>query len=222
MMRENNLLASTVLLIASSLTIGSFGKGEPAKAAVITFDDAIRGASEYQFDGDGDGINDVIFSTEDPLGFNTAGPGPNMSFVQEPGLEGTSLLNTDLRVDFLVGATDYLQFGFALNTGRESNDVFSNIEVYDKNSQLLTSVTELAKFTSPNGSGRSSFPEGLLKATFQGTAAYAKLNFNSDSSRYIIDNFEGNFGSTEVPEPLATLALLGIGVVGLNLRRRKQ
>ena len=32
-------------------------------AAVITFDDAITGSTSYEFDGDDDMTNDVIFST---------------------------------------------------------------------------------------------------------------------------------------------------------------
>ncbi|MBA2624599.1 MAG: hypothetical protein H0U89_03195 [Acidimicrobiia bacterium] len=81
----------------------------------ITFNQVITGARTFSFDGDGDGLPDVIFSTTDPAGFNTTGPGSNQMFINEPGLEGTALLNPDLRVDFLVGAEDSLQFGFALN-----------------------------------------------------------------------------------------------------------
>jgi len=37
------------------------------------FDDAIVGATTYQFDSDGDGIR-MLFLHDDPSGFNTAGP----------------------------------------------------------------------------------------------------------------------------------------------------
>ena len=37
-----------------------------ANAAILTFDDIITGATSYSFDGDGDTIDDVIFTTTDP------------------------------------------------------------------------------------------------------------------------------------------------------------
>ena len=70
-----------------------------APAATVTFDNLVAGVTSYGFDGDGDTIHDVIFQTADPLGFNTSGPGPFQVYVQQAGLEGTSLLNPDLRVD---------------------------------------------------------------------------------------------------------------------------
>ncbi len=182
----------------------------PAGAAVITFDDAISGEIAYSFDGDGDGVDDVIFSTTDPDGFNTVGPGPNQSYIDEPGLEGTTRISPDLRVDFLVGAVGTLQFGFALNTPREFIDGVT-FDVFDGSDTLLASANLLAAFTTPDGINPSSFPEGLLSVSFAGTAAYATFDFSSfTASRYIIDNFEGTFGSTEIPEP-PLLALLAMG-----------
>lgn len=84
-------------------------------AATVTFSNLIAGVTSYGFDGDGDTIADVIFSTSDPLGFNTSGPGPFQLYVTQPGLEGTSLLNPDLRVDFLHGATGSIQFGLGVS-----------------------------------------------------------------------------------------------------------
>jgi hypothetical protein len=49
-----------------------------------------------------------------------------------------------------------------------------------------------------------------------GTASYALFDFNSDFGRYIIDNFEGTYGTTEVesvPEPASTLGILALGVL---------
>jgi len=196
-----------------------------AGAVLLTFNDAITGATSYSFDGDGDSIDDVVFSTTDPLGFNSAGPGLNMTYINEPGLEGTSALNPDLRVDFLVGAYDFLNFGFALSAFTEASDVWASFEVYDEYDNLLTSDFEYGLFTLPNGTDPSSFPEGRIETTFAGKAAYALFNFNVygfEDGRYIIDNFEGNFGSTEVvPEP-TTLLLLGLGLAGAGVFRRKR
>jgi hypothetical protein len=165
-----------------------------ANAALLTFDDAISGATSYSFDGDGDTIYDVIFSTTDSFGFNTVGPGSNMTYIQEPGLEGTSLLSPDLRVDFLVGAVDALTFGFALDSYTE--DDTATFTVYDSSAAVLASTTVTGLYTLPGGN-QSSFPEGEVSVTFAGVAAYATFDFTSDWGRYIIDNFEGTFGSTE-------------------------
>ncbi len=77
-------------------------------------------------------------------------------------------------------------------------------------------------FSLPDGVNPSSFPEGVVQVAFPGVAAYALFDLSNDVSggqRYIIDNFEGTFGSTEVvPEP-GTLALIGIGLAGLCIVR---
>ncbi|MDY6973047.1 MAG: PEP-CTERM sorting domain-containing protein [Thermodesulfobacteriota bacterium] len=201
-----------------------FGMSVSANSALITFDDAISGATSYAFDGDGDSVDDVIFSTTDPGGFNTAGPGPNMTYIDEPGLEGTSLLPTDLRVDFLVGAEDSLSFGFALNLSTE--DGTASFSIYDASDNLLASITETGLFTDTGGGTSSDFPEGYISLAFAGTAAYATFDFVSDPEfgRYIIDNFEGNFGTTEIdpiPEP-STILLMGAGLLGLVGYGRKR
>ena len=205
-----------MLAALSAATLAGSLAASPAAATIITFDDAISGATTFNFDADNDGLDDVTFSTTDPAGFNTAGPGPNQQFINEPGLEGTTLLNPDLRVDFLVGAEGSLKFGFAINQGDDLAGaiVFS---VFDAGNNLLASATGDAV------KGTSSFPEGLLTVTFAGTAAYATFDFNNSiaGQRYIIDNFEGAFGTTEnpVPEPAIWLQLiLGFGVAGAALR----
>jgi hypothetical protein len=206
--------AFTFMVILAAVTVTS-------QAALLTFDDAISGATSYSFDGDGDSIDDVIFTTADPYGFNTTGPGLNMTYINEPGLEGTSLLPEDLRVDFLVGAEDSLAFGFALDTFRE--DETATFNVYDASDNLLASSTVIGQYTA-TGMGQSNFPEGYISVTFAGTAAYATFDFTSFYGRYIIDNFEGTFGTTEVnpiPAPGAMI-LAGMGSMLVGWLRRRQ
>ena len=193
-----------------------------AHSAVITFDSVVSGSTSFGFDGDGDSINDVIFSTTDPFGFNTTGPGPNMTHIQEPGLEGTTTISPDLRVDFLNGAASNINFGFAMNTSQGNADGVT-FSVFDAANNLLVSAFQLADFTLPNGTDPSDFPEGIMNVNFSGIAAYATFDFSDvTADRYIIDNFSGTFGSTEsIPEP-STLALLGVGLIGLGLSRKKK
>lgn len=210
-------------LISLFVTLGIIFTFGTSQAILLTFDDAITGATSYSFDGDGDSIDDVIFSTTDASGFNTSGPGPNMSYIDEPGLEGTTLISPDLRVDFLNGAVTNLGFGFAMNnlSGPVDGVLFS---VYDSSDNLLNSILQTANFTSTTA-GTSSFPEALVSLNFSGLASYATFDFSqSQSSRYILDNFNGTFGSTEdvsVPEP-SILALLSLGIFGIGVARRKK
>jgi len=86
-------------------------------AVTLTFDEAISGEVIFEFDADSDAMPDAVFTTTDPGGFNTVGPGPNQLYIDEPGLEGTTTLPEDLRVDFPNGAVDSLGFGFAVSGG---------------------------------------------------------------------------------------------------------
>ena len=183
-----------------------------AEAAVLTFDGLIPGATSYTLDADADGVKDVIFSTSDPSGMNTSGPGALMSHIQEPGLEGPTSLPTDIRVDFLRGARHSLKFGFALATADEDKTL--TFTIYDASDTPLASQTQTATYTWPGGN-RSNFPEGLITVDFPGTAAYATFDASLEDSRFIIDNFQGTYGSTEIPESGSLFGLLCLTLAGL-------
>ena len=114
-----------------AIFLGLASASSAASAAQITFNDVVTGATSYAFDGDGDGIKDVTFSTTDPGGFRTIGPGLNQSYILEPGLEGTSLLPVDLRVDFAKGPTGTLTFAFALNSSVAAPAYAATFQVFD-------------------------------------------------------------------------------------------
>jgi hypothetical protein len=83
---------------------------------------------------------------------------------------------------------------------------------------LLGSASVPGVFTATPG-GTSSFPEGEVSVAFSGIASYATFDFVTQGGRYIIDNLEGTFGSTEeVPEPGVSLLLIALAV-GTRLRR---
>jgi hypothetical protein len=181
----------------------------PAKAnasdVTITFDDAIRGETSYAFDADGDNQSDAIFTTDDPFGFNTVGPGPYMTYIHEPGLEGSSNLPVSLRIEFTVGATNSLSFGFAVS--EQTENFGCTFEVFDQAGNLLASTFTQARFTTLPSGQRSSFPEGLVTATFAGVGRYATIRF-TNSARYIIDDFAGTFGTTQRIERFSTEGFL--------------
>ena len=190
----------------------------PASAVTITFDDIVRGVTSYGYDADFDGIIDATFSTADNSGFNSFGPGANQLYISEPGIEGTQLLPVDLRVDFSTGAVGSLGFGFAVSSGSDAPGAV-RFSIYDLNNTLLSSVIADAL------KGASTFPEGLVNLGFSGTASYATFDFlqSNGSTRYIVDNFTGSFGSAGgVPEPAVWAQfLLGFGFVGYYARRRR-
>jgi hypothetical protein len=234
MLRLDSGVNMNINKIVPTVLIGSFLLfSSLSQAAVITFDTLVSGATSFEFDADGDSTNDVKFSTTDPGGFNKAGPGSNMSFINEPGLEGTTSLSPDLRVDFLNGATTNITFGFA-------EIVLGDLKfsIFDNTDSLLAYSTVPSVFTKPDGTNPSDFPEAKMNLDFGGVASYALFDFevlcentdllgeNCGLARYIIDNFSGTFGSTEEISPIpvpAAFWLFGtalIGIAGFSRRRK--
>lgn len=129
-------------------------------AALITFDHtALAGHQSVSLDGDRDGVNDIMFSTVDPHGFNEVGPGMNQTYIDETGLEGSSLLDPDLRVDFLFGASTFVSLGFALASSVEDASFYATLRLFDRMGRELASATAPGAFTGP----LNFFPEGKLR-----------------------------------------------------------
>jgi hypothetical protein len=192
-----------------------------AAGAIVTFDDFVQGEDSLGFDADADGITDVIFSTPFEGGFNAQGPGPNQSYVNEPGLAAMASLfyPDDLRVNFLYGATNSIGFGFALNSSTVSDAYFAELRLFNSAGTEIAYASVPGAYTPmPIPGGRSHFPEGRVVVNFSDVASYGLFNFGAEFNQYIIDNFEGSFGSTErvpeVPEP-ATSVLMGLGVAAI-------
>jgi len=205
-MKKYNVLSiaifSTVLLFSNI-----------SNAVTIDFNTLVSGSTSFGFDSDGDFIDDVIFSTTDPSGFNTVGPGSNQSFINEPGLEGTTALSPDLRVDFLNGAVTNLSFGFAVDTFGSGVDGVS-FSIFDSSDTLLNSTFQFGNYSLPS----SSFPEGFVDLSFLGIASYAIFDFSNNSApRYIIDDFT----LSPVPVPAAAW-LFGSALLGFFGFSRKK
>jgi PEP-CTERM motif len=171
--------------LATAAMLGLAGTAA-AQDVTLDFSDAIQGRPFYAYDGDLDGTADVVLSTSDPLGFNTFGPGLNMLYIREPGIEGTAWLSEDLRANFVRGAVGTLSFSYALSTS--SSDFGVTATVYSASNQVLASVTNTAAFQ-PVGAGQGSFPENRVNVDFNGTAAYATFNFG------VLGNGSGGVGS---------------------------
>ncbi|MCK5524548.1 MAG: hypothetical protein KAI83_15565, partial [Thiomargarita sp.] len=134
-------------LLSSMVIFSGVGLGGVpcvSQGAIITFDDPTVNSGTTSYSPNG---NSMVVSTTDPGGFNPFGPGSNMSYINEPGIEGTTLLNEDIRVTFPQnGANKSIRFGFALCTGI-GNAYGVTFKVFDKNDTELASVFQLADFT---------------------------------------------------------------------------
>ncbi len=204
------------VLLIISLLISAFTLSKLSHAGLITFDDpyVVDGFTSYGYDEDSDNVYEAIFSTTDTRGFTKEGP-DNMSFINTPGIEGRTSNSTELRVDFIIGAITSLSFGFATNNRVDNEDgvLFS---VFDSTDTLLASVNQLTVITKPEIG--QIIPEANPTVTFAGIASYAVFDFSNEfADKYIIDNFNVTFGTSEVahtPEP-STIVLIGIGVIGI-------
>jgi len=206
--------------IASAAAVAALVVAAPVAAQTITFDDAVDGNPTYNYDSDGDTVADVIFTTPDPNGFFTTGPGEPQAYVDQPGLGSGTGFGPEMRVDFLNGLTGAIGFGFAVDRD-DDVPLALHFGVFDSSDNLLADVVSGAFL------GGSNFPESWVGLTFSGTAAYGLFDFNeSEFPAYIIDNV--TLGSAvpppgAVPEPGTWLMMVGgLAAAGLGMRRRAQ
>lgn len=212
---SQTLLASAV---ACALAAPASAMVSPVGNELITFDEVVSGVPFFNYDSNDAGTEtDVVFSTTDPGGFNTNGPGPDQLFINEPGIEGTTDLPVDLRVDFLQGAVGQIAFGFA--TVEVGNVTFT---AYNAGGVAIGSTTVSGDYfdldtgeggQDPGYGGEggpidvagdetgglafdtasvSSFPENeVVLSLGGGTAVYGEFDFDlgGGGGRYIVDNF---------------------------------
>ncbi|MCP5153119.1 MAG: PEP-CTERM sorting domain-containing protein [Ectothiorhodospiraceae bacterium] len=202
--RTSALAACVGLALCFPASAATVGLG----TETITFDDLIVGLPFFNYDSDDpDTATDVVFSTTDPFGFNSNGPGPEQLYIDEPGLEGTTALAPDLRVDFLQGATGTVSFGFALIDEGQATFTAYNAAGVAIGSQTVVGGRFVIPGLDPGDGGGfegpievtagevlSAFPEGEVVVALSGTAVYGEFDFqlasgDGDGGRYIIDNF---------------------------------
>ncbi|MDA8562952.1 hypothetical protein N9L06_00710 [Mariniblastus sp.] len=188
-------------------------------AQTIDFESLVGGESLFGIDVNEDGRTDVQFSTTAAGGFNTAGPNPDdQVFATGLVLETSSISDPDIRVDFLGGATDSIQLGFALLASVDDPGQGLQVDVFDRLGVSLASEFRSGQLLSiDNVTGLSTFPEGLISVSFDGVASFALLDATATGTRFVIDDFSGTFAPAAVPEPSAGI---GLALLGLLVRRR--
>jgi hypothetical protein len=210
----------SVLLISHSL-----------QAANIRFESGVVvGSNSYGFDSNDDSVDDVIFSTTDPLGFANENlylnnPEFFAGTINAAVLSVSTNNNPSLRVDFINGVQAFtFHYIFFSSTGHQVN-----VDVFDSNHNLLGSSFAPALSTHAN---HNTLPNAIFRVPFSGTASYAFINASgNDSARFGIDDFQGLFSSNDLPKfnipsaiPIPAAAWLFVPVLlGLaGIRRRKK
>jgi hypothetical protein len=201
------------VLISFTAAIVTFDVEVQAAPVIITFDElpfqSVDGLSfkgvTYDFKIDGEDSLDASF--------NDFGPG-NLTFVQDSSLVGD--IAGILTLDF-AEAVNNLEFGVALDTFRT---VASGVEV-----ELFDRALSSLGITPIETSSLIEFSEGLF--SYSGAPVLrAVVDFNEKkASRFAFDNLSYTIATTpdtgvETPEPFP--GLLGMSIVALGMRKRKQ
>ena len=192
-------------------------------AQTIDFESLVAGQSLFGIDVNSDERTDVQFSTTAAGGFNTMGPNPDgQAFVSGLVLETSSISDPDIRVDFLGGATESIQLGFALLAGVDDAGQGLQLEIFDQAGEQLGAAFQAGELVTVDTVAGlpvfSGFPEGQVSISFDGVASFALLDATASGTRFVIDEFAGTFLPAAVPEPSGGIGLACLGL--LLLRRR--
>ena len=177
---------------------------ETSSAATVTFGDLTAGSKTYSADVDGDGMDDVIFSTTHQSGFE-AGYASSPTLIEGSGLKAASTSQDDLEVRFNHGLKEYLQFDFAVTTYDDKVGGYVYFWVYDAEGWPIGNSHKV--MAQPTGDFARH--EATVSVDVDRTAASATFNFVTmgGGNWYVIDNFEGTFGSGESPLTDASMAV---------------
>ena len=237
------MIHRTEILVLFCVGVASALMTQLAGAATVTFDDFSGGQPSFTYDADEDGVVDATWTAINGQNLDPVGPGPNQLYIQEPGLEGlVDGTDAEIRVDFSFGAVNSIGYSFALQygcngIGSVDAGLVGSISVYDSADTLLSTATAEATCTDTSGlgdvgPGYSTFVEAEVSTAFNGTASYALIDFpqsvwDATATNFIIDNFEGTYGSVERTPPVPTLPPAAFWILGglaglLGLRRLRK